>query len=169
VLSVFGGKITTYRRLAETALARLAPFFPHLPKPWTAMASLPGGGFPWDGIEPLRDRVRQRYPFLAPATADRFLRCYGTLTTELLGNAASEADLGRVIGADLSEHEVTWLVRTEWARTADDILWRRSKLGLRFNAAQRETLTEFLANTDHQPPTSPGGVARRPDRHVPPE
>jgi glycerol-3-phosphate dehydrogenase len=169
VLSVFGGKITTYRRLAETALARLAPFFPHLPKPWTAMASLPGGGFPWDGIAPLRDRVRQRYPFLAPATADRFLRCYGTLTTELLGNAASEADLGRVIGADLSEHEVTWLVRTEWARTADDILWRRSKLGLRFNAAQRETLTEFLANTDHQPPTSPGGVARRPDRHVPPE
>ena len=144
VLSVFGGKITTYRRLAEAALAKLAPFFPALPGPWTATANLPGGDLPWDGAAALGDALRRRYPFLGPATVDRFVRSYGTLTQDLLGDARSTADMGRTIGADLTEREVAWLVRTEWARTADDILWRRSKLGLRFTEAERAALETMM-------------------------
>ena len=144
VLSVFGGKITTYRRLAEAALAKLAPFFPALPGPWTATATLPGGDFPWDGAAALGDALRRRYPFLGPATVDRFVRSYGTLTQDLLDDARSTADMGRTIGADLTDREVAWLVRTEWARTADDILWRRSKLGLRFTEAERAALETMM-------------------------
>jgi glycerol-3-phosphate dehydrogenase len=145
VLSVFGGKITTYRRLAEAAMAKLAPFFSGMARPWTASASLPGGDFPWDGAAALRDSLLDRYPFLARTTADRFVRSYGTLSADMLGDASSAADLGAVPGADLSEREVAWLVRTEWARTADDILWRRSKLGLRFGVEQRAALERLLA------------------------
>ena len=144
VLSVFGGKITTYRRLAEAAMARLAGFFPGLPRAWTAGASLPGGDFPVDGAPALRDSLLGRYPFLARETADRFVRSYGTLTREMLGDARTADDLGRVVGADLTEREVAWLVRTEWARTADDILWRRSKLGLRFGVQERAALDGLL-------------------------
>jgi glycerol-3-phosphate dehydrogenase len=144
VLSVFGGKITTYRRLAEAAMAKLAPFFPGMGRSWTAGASLPGGDFPWDGAGALRDLLLRRYPFLVLGTAERFVRSYGTLTAEMLGDASSAADLGRVVGAGLTEREVAWLVRTEWARTAEDILWRRSKLGLRFDAEQTVALERFL-------------------------
>ena len=143
VVSVFGGKITTYRRLAEAAMAKLAPFFPRMGGNWTATACLPGGDFPWDGAPALRDSLLARYPFLPPETAARFVRSYGTLTTEMLGDAT---ELGPVIGADLTEREVAWLVRTEWARTADDILWRRSKLGLRFNPVQQVALEALLAD-----------------------
>jgi glycerol-3-phosphate dehydrogenase len=144
VLSVFGGKITTHRRLAEAVLAKLAPYFPGLPQPWTATAALPGGDFPYDGAEELGRSLRQRYPFLARPTAERFVRSYGTLTHDLLGDARSTADLGKVVGADLTEREIAWLVRTEWARTAGDILWRRSKLGLRFTAGERAALQALL-------------------------
>ncbi len=146
VLSVFGGKITTYRRLAEAAMTKLAPFFTDLPASWTAGASLPGGDFPWNGAANLRDSLLAQYPFLAPATAERFVRSYGTLTAEMLGNATAAADMGRIIGADLTERELEWLVRTEWARTADDILWRRTKLGLHFSPDQRATLEGLLSH-----------------------
>jgi glycerol-3-phosphate dehydrogenase len=145
VLSVFGGKLTTYRRLAEAAMAKLAPFFPGMPGAWTAGAALPGGDFPYDGVETVRADLQRRYPFLTEATARRLVRSYGTLAADMLGDARAAADLGRVFGADLSEREVDWLVRCEWARTADDVLWRRSKLGLRFNAAETQALAEYLA------------------------
>jgi glycerol-3-phosphate dehydrogenase len=132
LLTVFGGKITTFRRLAEAAMARLAHYFPGLQPVWTASASLPGGDFPWNGFPALCDDLRRRYPFLPVPTATRLSRAYGTRAVALLGDARSLADLGTVFGADLSEREVDWLVRTEWARTAKDVLWRRSKLGLRF-------------------------------------
>jgi len=144
VLSVFGGKITTHRRLAEAAMAKLAAFFPGLPGAWTAGASLPGGDFPWNGAADLRDSLLARYSFLTLATAERFVRSYGTLAGDMLGDAT---DLGPIVGADLSEREVDWLVRTEWARTADDILWRRSKLGLRFGPDEREALDDLLKRT----------------------
>jgi glycerol-3-phosphate dehydrogenase len=146
VLSVFGGKITTYRRLAETAMAKLGRFFPGLPRPWTAGASLPGGDFPPDGMAALRDSFLNRFPFLARETAERFVRGYGTLTAEMLGDARSAGDLGGVIGADLTEREAAWLMRTEWARTAEDILWRRTKLGLRFGAGERAALDRLLGS-----------------------
>jgi glycerol-3-phosphate dehydrogenase len=161
VLSVFGGKITTYRRLAEAAMAKLAPFFPNMRKPWTANARLPGGDFPWDGATALRDSLQRRYPFLAPTTIERFVRSYGTLTIEMLGDAASAADLGTVVGADLAEREIVWLMRTEWARSADDILWRRSKLGLRFDGTQRAKLEALVAKAGSSAAHSPGASIPR--------
>ncbi len=144
LLSVYGGKITTFRRLAETAMARLRPHFPNLPGPWTAREALPGGDFPWDGAAALRARLRGRYSFLAEATVERFVRSYGTLANDLLGDADCGAAMGETIGADLTAREVDWLVRTEWARSAEDILWRRGKLGLRFTPAQTEALRQRL-------------------------
>jgi glycerol-3-phosphate dehydrogenase len=144
VLSVFGGKLTTYRRLAEAAMAKLAPFFPGMRGAWTSGSPLPGGDFPYDGVATIRADLQRRYPFLPEHTARRLVRAYGTQAGEMLGDAA---DLGRVLGADLSEREVDWLMRCEWARTADDVLWRRSKLGLRFNKAETETLADYLARS----------------------
>jgi glycerol-3-phosphate dehydrogenase len=131
VLSVFGGKITTFRRLAEAALARLAPFFSRLPGPWTAGATLPGGDFPWDGIDAL-------LPGLPPESAHRLVRAYGTDAGAVVGGAD--------LGAGLTEREVDWLVGKEFARTAEDILWRRSKLGLRFSPDQTAALVRYLGD-----------------------
>lgn len=140
LLSVFGGKITTFRRLAEAAMARLARFFPGLPGPWTAQATLPGGDFGSDARPALEDRISRAYPFLARITVRRYVRSYGTLTEAMLGDARSMSDLGRRFGADLTEREVAWLVGTEWAETEHDILWRRSKLGLRLSQDETEAL-----------------------------
>jgi glycerol-3-phosphate dehydrogenase len=144
VLSVFGGKITTFRRLAETTMDRLAPSFPGLKPAWTSTAHLPGGDFPWNGFATLRDDLIARYPFLPLPTATRLTRAYGTLAADLIGDARSWSDLGTTFGADLTEREVDWLVRTEWARTAQDVLWRRSKLGLRFTPEEVRALERYL-------------------------
>jgi len=145
VLSVFGGKITTFRRLAEAAMDRLTPLFPGLKPRWTATATLPGGDFPWDGFAALRDDLIRRYPFLPEPTATRLTRAHGTRAASLLGDARAMTDLGTVFGADLTEREVDWLVRTEWACTAQDVLWRRSKLGLRFASEEVTALEQYLA------------------------
>jgi glycerol-3-phosphate dehydrogenase len=148
LLSVFGGKITTYRRLAEAVLAKLAP---HLPTAageaagWTAHAALPGGDFPRDGFAALVDRLCTRHPWLARPTATRLARAYGTCAAEILDGARSMADLGEIYGVDLTEAELRYLVRTEWVRRADDALWRRSKLGLRLNAAEIARVEAALA------------------------
>jgi glycerol-3-phosphate dehydrogenase len=146
LISIFGGKITTYRRLAGSALAMLAP---HLPpalrsKDWTAERPLPGGDFPPQGFDALCDRTRQRYPFLPEAAARRLVRAYGTRVTRILNDAKTLADLGKAFGADLSEAEVRYLVRTEWAVSTEDVLWRRSKLGLRFSRDEVAELGDFL-------------------------
>jgi len=127
LLSIFGGKITTYRRLAEAALAKLAPHLPAaagLPEGWTGKAPLPGGNFPIDGFGHLLADFRARYPFVPEATLGRLLRAYGTCVNDLLGNAGSAEALGRVFGADLTEAELRYLVRYEWARTAADVARR---------------------------------------------
>ncbi len=139
LLNVFGGKITTYRRLAEDAMVRLAPDFPALPAAWTRHATLPGGDVAVDGLDALAARLRARAPDLAPETALRLARSYGTRAETLV-----EAP-GEILGADLSVREARHLVDREWARTADDILWRRSKLGLRFTPAERARLEAWLA------------------------
>jgi glycerol-3-phosphate dehydrogenase len=138
-LSVFGGKITTYRRLALSALERLAPHLPKsagLPAGWTAEASLPGGDFPRDGAAALAETLRTTRPWLAPDTAVRLVRAYGTKALDILGDATSAAELGPVLGADLSDAELRYLADREWAMTGEDVVWRRSKLGLRLDAAQ---------------------------------
>ena len=139
LLSVFGGKITTSRRLAEDALRRLAP---HLPAPggltagWTGRHPLPGGDFPMDGFEALVAEVQKRHPFLEDAHARRLVRAYGTRALVLLAGATTAADLGKVFGADLTEAELRYLATAEWATTAEDVVWRRSKLGLCLTSAQ---------------------------------
>jgi glycerol-3-phosphate dehydrogenase len=144
LLTVYGGKITTYRRLAEAALARLARFF-SLGPPWTAHAPLPGGDFAHDGVDALVVDARRRWPFLGEEHAERLVRAYGTRIDRVLGAAVSPYDLGPNLGHDLTGAEVRYLMAHEWAQTADDVLWRRSKLGLRLAAAEREALARFMA------------------------
>jgi glycerol-3-phosphate dehydrogenase len=147
-LSVFGGKITTYRRLAEAALERLAP---HLPKAigqlrgWTGEAALPGGDFARDGAGALAERLRTTRPWLGGALAGRLVRAYGTEAEALLGGAGCLADLGTDYGAGLTEAELGYLAAREWAQTGDDVLWRRSKLGLRLDSAQRTAVGAAMA------------------------
>ncbi len=144
LLTVFGGKITTYRRLAEAALQMLAPFFA-MGAPWTARDPLPGGNIAWDGIDALVARTRERWPFLSAAHAGRLARAYGTRLDDILGDAKSLEDLGENFGAGLTAREVRYLMDREWALDADDILWRRSKLGLKMSAAERSNLARFVA------------------------
>jgi len=146
LLNIFGGKITTYRKLAETAMKRLAPFFPDLPDNWTAGVALPGGDFPVDGTGALLQDIQTRYAFLDDKWAIRLLRAYGTDVLNLLGDAKSIDDLGQHFGWNLYAREVEWMVNNEYAQTTDDILWRRSKMGLRLNAEETKGLKDFLKN-----------------------
>lgn len=147
LLSIFGGKITTYRRLAEAALSKLEP---HLATArgrqagWTAREALPGGGFGIDGFEAAFTALRTDYPFLAEATALRMMRAYGTGARVLLGEARSMEDLGRAFGAGLTEAELRYLVEHEFAMTAHDVVWRRSKLGLRLSPEQISQIDTFM-------------------------
>lgn len=145
LLSVYGGKLTAARHLAEVALERLAPFI-NMGKPWTAHSSLPGGDFAWDGITDLIDQSRKQWPFLTQTHATRLVRAYGTHISKIIGNAKTLADMGECFGADLTANEVRYLMKHEWAQTADDVLWLRSKLGLRFSSQQKENLSKFMAS-----------------------
>ncbi len=155
LLSVFGGKITTYRRLAEAALEKLAS---HLPAPsgasagWTAHATLPGGDFDRLGFGALVDDMLKDRPWLPPATATRLCRAYGTRATRIIEGAKSLSDMGEWFGADLSGAELRYLAREEWARTAADVVWRRSKLGLRLTQSEIIRVDEALAAlAEHHP------------------
>jgi len=145
LLTVYGGKITTYRRLAEDALGKLAHFFPRS-RAWTARSALPGGDFIYDGVHALIARTQRHWPFLAADHARRLVHAYGTRVAEVLKVVQSPADLGMRFGADLTEVEVRYLMAKEWAQTADDVLWRRTKLGLHFTDAQRAALERFMAD-----------------------
>lgn len=144
LLSVYGGKITTYRRLAESAMAKLAEFFPIEGEDWTAGVPLAGGNFPVEGGAGLVAVILARYPFLSAAWARRLVKCYGTEVRFVLGDADRIEDLGKDFGGTLSEVEVRWLIDKEFARNADDILWRRTKLGLRVSKEQAAELQEWL-------------------------
>jgi glycerol-3-phosphate dehydrogenase len=147
VLSIFGGKITTYRRLAEHALSKLEPHCPGLGPPWTGRVPLPGGDLPGGDLEAFRAGLCARWPWLPPELARRLSGAYGTRLERLLGDASRLDDLGRDLGAGLTEREVDYLVREEWARTADDILWRRGKLGLHGGAPLHDNLAAYLARS----------------------
>ena len=146
LLSVFGGKITTYRRLAEEALQKLAPHVAALRSgsPWTATASLPGGDFPVDGLAELQHRLQARYAFLGADLARRLVHTYGRFADRVLGKVTALSDLGPQFGGGLSAAEVDYLRAHEWARSADDILWRRTKLGLVVDEAGRRALDAYL-------------------------
>ena len=144
VLNIFGGKITTFRRLAEAALDKLAPHLGPLAPRWTATAALPGGDLAVDGIPALASELCTSCPALQPVQATRLARAYGTRARQIVEGARSEADLGVHFGADLQAREVTYLMRHEWAQSAEDILWRRSKLGLRVSADDARRLADFM-------------------------
>lgn len=144
LVNAFGGKITTFRRLAESMLEKIEGFLGKRGKPWTHDAPLPGGDFPATGFDAQVARLKSAYPFLDQRLARRLTRLYGTRAQKLLGLAKSNADLGRNFGTDLFEAEVRYLVDNEWAVTAEDVLWRRTKRGLHFSREQAAALEEFM-------------------------
>ncbi|MBA4162439.1 MAG: glycerol-3-phosphate dehydrogenase [Novosphingobium sp.] len=145
LLSVYGGKITTYRHLAEEAVDMLAGRLPALSgKSWTTRQPLPGGDFPVEGLDALKAGLAADYSFLGEADVDRIARAYGTRARAWLGDAQGWQALGRLFGSGLTQAEVDYLGAHEWAVSAEDVLWRRTKLGLRLDAAQRAALAEYL-------------------------
>jgi glycerol-3-phosphate dehydrogenase len=150
MLSIFGGKITTYRKLAEHAMTQLAPFFPDrntdLTKSWTATVALPGGDLPESDFDRYLEALIRAYPDLPAALLRRLGRAYGTRVDRILGAARTTAELGEDFGAGLHAAEIDYLVDQEWARSADDILYRRSKLGLHVPADAAARIDAYLAD-----------------------
>ena len=144
LLNIFGGKITTYRRLAEKAVTMLDPYFEDMDPDWTAGIPLPGGDFPVDGVKTLVSIVQGGYPFVDMEWALRLVRAYGTDAPKMLGDATSLDDMGAHFGWNLYEREVAWLMEREWARTAEDVLYRRSKIGLRVSEAESAALDAWM-------------------------
>ncbi|MFK7761772.1 MAG: glycerol-3-phosphate dehydrogenase [Roseobacter sp.] len=144
ILNVFGGKITTYRKLAEDVMDQIVGYFPKTSGHWTAGVALPGGDFALDDFDVLVGRFEGDFPFLSPFTARRMVRAYGTDAWTVMAGAAGETELGQQFGAGLTEREVRWLMANEYARTAEDIVWRRNKLGLRMKAEELAALDLFM-------------------------
>jgi glycerol-3-phosphate dehydrogenase len=145
LLSVFGGKLTTFRRLAEHALERLQRFFPDSGPAWTHDAVLPGGDLPNGDVEQLTIELVQSRSWLPPGLARRLAHSYGSVAYAILGDATRLEDLGLAFGGGLTAREVDWLVAEEWALEPDDILWRRTKLGLTIDQTGIERLRSYLA------------------------
>ena len=150
LLNVFGGKLTTYRKLAEAAAVEAARLVGARGGPWTANAPLPGGDLSLEDAEHLSDALARDHPFLGPALARRLARLHGTAARTILGDATRMEDLGRQFGAGLTEREVRHLMETEWARSAADVAWRRTKLGLRMSAQEIDALDAFMAHEVRQ-------------------
>jgi glycerol-3-phosphate dehydrogenase len=149
MLSVFGGKITTYRRLAQHALNKLERYLPaSFParRNWSGQVPLPGGDFPVQGFETLVKDIGCEYPWLDGRHCRRLARAYGTRARSILEGATGRTSLGRDFGNGLTEAEVNYLMREEWAEETDDVIWRRSKLGLRLSREQVANLENFLVH-----------------------
>ncbi len=159
LLSIYGGKITTYRRLAEHALSKLLPLLGNDAGPWTAEAPLPGGDMPGADFEPFLAELQRQNPWLPADLARRYARAYGTRVYKFLNAAGGLNDLGEDLGDGLYEAEVTYLVEREWARSAEDILWRRSKLGLHVGETTKQRLAAWLDR--HRAPASDSKAAAR--------
>ncbi len=161
LLSIFGGKITTYRRLSEEALEHIADHLPgtRAAEGWTASAPLPGGDLDVSAIPALSNELLREYAFLTRTHADRLAHAYGSRAKQVLGRARSLADLGQSFGATLTESEVKYLMAQEWARTAEDVVWRRSKLGLRLSASEIAALDTWMLShlTSERPLLEAGG------------
>jgi glycerol-3-phosphate dehydrogenase len=144
ILNIFGGKITTYRKLAQSALGKIGDHFDTITPDWTAGVPLPGGDFLVDGVPDLINGLKAQYGFLSDAWAKRLVRAYGTEASAVLGDAKTADDLGADFGATLSEAEVVWLMDREYARCAEDVVWRRNKLGLRMTDQQIAMLDAWM-------------------------
>ncbi|MFT9144150.1 MAG: glycerol-3-phosphate dehydrogenase, partial [Acetobacter orientalis] len=145
LLSIFGGKITTYRKLAEHALEKLAPVLPAVAgKSWTANEVLPGGDIGDGGFDGALARLSRAAAWLPANLAWRLMRNYGSRAYEIIGEATSLQEMGTVLGGDLTTREVDYLIQREWARTAEDVLWRRSKLGLHLNEEEKRKVADYI-------------------------
>ena len=144
MLSVFGGKITTYRKLAEHALDKLKPFFPGMQEPWTAKAPLPGGDMPGADFGRFLSGLRGSRPWLPEALAHHYARLYGTRAKDVMGGARDLSGLGQHFGGLLYQCEIDYLRTAEWARTADDVLDRRTKHGLHITPEQRREVARYM-------------------------
>jgi glycerol-3-phosphate dehydrogenase len=144
ILNIFGGKITTYRKLAEDVMDKVTPFFADTRDHWTAEVPLPGGDFPVDGVDALIGKLQSDYPFLDPKWAQRLIRAYGTECWDMLGDAQTTDALGETFGYNLTATEVRWLMAREYAHCAEDVLWRRSKLGLRLTTDEARRLDDWM-------------------------
>jgi glycerol-3-phosphate dehydrogenase len=144
LITIFGGDVTTSRLRAEKAVTKLAPFYPMSAR-WTAKSPLPGGDFAWSRFEHEVDEARERWRFLGEDQARRLVAAYGSNVKAILGDAKERSDLGPAFGPELTGAEVRYLMKNEWARFPDDILWRRSKLGLTMQPSDREALSAFMA------------------------
>jgi glycerol-3-phosphate dehydrogenase len=149
-LSVFGGKLTTYRKLSELAVNDLVKYFAHAGPTWTMHSTLPGGDFKDQAT--LRAQLNSNYPWLPIELCARYVRSYGTLIYQILRDAKVLTDLGQHFGAGLYALEIDYLVAHEWACNADDILWRRSKLGLLLSATQKSEVAKYLKTLDIKAP-----------------
>ncbi len=146
LLSIFGGKITTARKLAESALKELQVFFPAMTAPWTHQGHLPGGDIAVEKVDAEIAALQKKYSFLKPQNVRRLFRAYGTKIETILNGARFGADLGESIGP-LTAREIEYLKSQEWVETADDILWRRSKLGLHMKPDQQQALRDYMEKT----------------------
>jgi glycerol-3-phosphate dehydrogenase len=158
LIIMFGGDVTTSRLRAERAVSQLTPHYPMSPR-WTANAPLPGGDFAWDRFDEKVEDARWRWRFLDEAQAQRLVAAYGTRIADVLGNAKSREELGRAFGPELTQAEAHYLMTKEWARFPDDILWRRTKLGLTMPPAERSALASFMEQDQKVGHGGPGKVA----------
>ncbi|MEP4193284.1 MAG: glycerol-3-phosphate dehydrogenase, partial [Sneathiella sp.] len=144
LLNVFGGKITTYRRLAESMLGKIEAALGKKAAAWTEKSTLPGGDFDFEGFDQLVNDVTVKYPFLEKGLIWRLVRSYGTNAWNLLQNVTSVEEMGQNFGGGLTEREVKYLIENEWAQTAGDIVWRRSKLGIRMTKSEIAALDTWI-------------------------
>lgn len=144
-LNIFGGKITTYRRLAEAAIAKFEHFFPEMTSKWTKRVPLPGGDFAHDQFDQLVQELQNIVPFIKPKTARRLVRAYGTDAQIIVKGVASEKDMGTHFGHGIYARELDWTIAHEWVMTAEDYLWRRTKMGLRVSSEQTTEISAYIA------------------------
>ncbi len=142
LLSIYGGKLTTYRCLAESALAKLASHFPSMGPTWTVREALPGGDMP--NFNAFRDELHEKHKGFPRELLEALARRHGTRAREILGNAKKTEDLGMNFGAGLTAREIEFLIAEEWAETSEDILWRRTKCGLHMDGPQRAAVDAYL-------------------------
>jgi glycerol-3-phosphate dehydrogenase len=154
LLSIFGGKITTYRRLAEKAMAALRPFFPDMGADWTASAPLPGGDIARDGFDVFAGDLATAYPELPPGLLADLARRHGTMAGDVIGEARTLADFGTHFGAFLTAREIDYLIDHEWARAPEDVLWRRTKCGLHLDELQRAAVAAYVVERARCAPAS---------------
>ena len=144
LLNIFGGKITTYRKLAEAAMAQIALHLGNRHGDWTAGKPLPGGDFPVQGFDALVTSLLQRYGFLDKPWATRLARAYGTDAFLLLGDAQASDQLGSHFGHEITAAELDWTITHEWVETGDDFLWRRTRLGLVTSTAEAAAIDDYI-------------------------